>query len=180
MVEVPCTVSVSGVGGKYACTISNGVGCLSPIPVLNGVNCPLSIPNTGQTCASGSGTNSWWLEFVPPVSNYNVNIGTVLCADGRFQGSCTDGGGKLECPVKEDACTNPAPIYDGSFCLFPGTASSAIPNNAIVSDASASGYTGSFPVWGIALIISGCVVVVIVLVITIAVIRRKRSAEEIV
>jgi len=164
----------SGTSGKYKCSVTDGKGCLRPVPQLDGANCPLSIPNPGNTCASGSGTNSWWVEFVPPTSTYDYNLASVLCSDGRYQ-SCADGSGKLNCGIKEAACTNPVPIYDGSYCPFPGTTISAL-----MSDANSVSSTDSLPVWGIAIIVAGCVLVVIVLVITVAVIRRRRSTQEIV
>jgi hypothetical protein len=177
---IPCTVATSGTSGKYTCPITDSKSCLKPTPVIDGTKCPLSISNPGGNCASGSGTNSWWIEYVPPTgtTGYNVALGSVLCADGRFQ-SCSDGYGKLNCAIKENACSNPVPVYDGAYCQFPG--STAIPQLALISDSYAeSNDNVSMPVWGIALIIAGCVVVVIVLMITVAVIRKRRTTQEIV
>jgi hypothetical protein len=174
----PCTVVTSGTSGKYKCSVTDGKGCLRPVPQLDGANCPLSIvnPGTGKNCASGSGTNpnGWWIEFVPPTTSYSSNLASLICSDGRYQ-SCVDGSGKVNCEIKEAACTNPVPIYDGTYCPFPGT---TIP--ALISDANSVSSTDSLPVWGIAFIVAGCVLVVIVLVITVAVIRRRRLTQEIV
>jgi hypothetical protein len=168
---VACTVVTSGTNGKYKCPVTDSKACLKPAAQINGVKYTFSIPNP-STCASGSGTNSWWVEFVPPISTYSATLGSVLCADGRWQ-SCVDGSGKLNCAIKENSCSNPVPIYDGSYCPFPGT---TIP--AITSDADTAASNDSLPVWGIALIAVGCVVFVVVLIAVIVI--RGRQTQEIV
>jgi len=170
---VACTVVNSGSNGKYSCPVKDSKSCINPIPQLDGVKCPLTIPNNGKTCTAGT-INDWWVEFVSPVgtSGYNVNLASVKCADGRIQ-TCADGYGKLNCAIKESTCKSPIPIYDGSYCPFPGT-------TAVVSDGDSLTSTGQFPVWAIGTIVAGCIVVIIVVVITVTAIRKRRQTQEIV
>jgi hypothetical protein len=168
---IPCTAVNTGNNGKYTCSVTDSKSCINPIPQINGAECRITIPNSGKTCASGN-TNPWWVEFVPPVTTgLNVNLASVKCSDGRIQ-SCADGGGKLNCPIKENPCSNPIPIYDGSYCPFPAS--------ALVSDGDSLTSTNQFPVWAIGIIAAGCFVVIIVVVITITAIRKRRQTQEIV
>jgi hypothetical protein len=155
---ISCTWS----GTKYQCSSSTAV-CASPVPLINGASCPLTRGTAVQSCSNnGVNINTYWVEYIPPITQYDATLATVYCADGRYIG-CVADGTKVQCNPTT-ACSSPLPIYNGSPCPFP---------SSVLADGSAESITQMSPVIiGVAV---GCTLLVVLIIIGVVVFLKKRQ-----
>jgi len=157
---------------KYQCASSSAV-CASPVPLINGVNCPLTLGSAAQSCsANGVTINNYWVEYLPPITNYSPTLATVNCADGRYI-SCVADGTKVQCNPGSSACLTPLPIYNGSPCPFPAS---------ILSDGSAVADTqeGMSPSVIIGLAVGFTLLAVLIIIGVFVFYKKRQSVSEVI
>jgi hypothetical protein len=148
--------------------VITSAGAIAPPP-------PPPPPGT-LSCGTSTGTNDYYVEFVPPtsVSSPSTATGTVYCQDaptGTYTCSWYAAGSKFQCSPGSNECNDPLPYINGQPCPFPGEA-------ATVADATATSDGSSLDVPEIAGIVGGFVVLVVLVVIVIVIIVKKKKTEE--
>jgi len=148
---------------KYQCTVSS---CSSPVPYVNGSPCSIVLGATSQSCGvpPASGTNSWWVEFTPPGTGWQIGLTSVRC-DTRYYSCGSNYGTKVGCQIADSPCANPIPYYNNSPCPFP----SSLVGDGIASSSS-SGSVSTGGIIGISVTIA-----ILTLLIVVAIVIKRRS-----
>jgi len=162
---ISCTLA----SPKYQCS-SPGSVCSSPVPLVNGQSCPLTLGTASQTCSGAGMTIAPYLvDYVPP-SGYSINLATVQCDGGSSYYPCVVNGSFVSCAIQTNPCNSPLPIYNGSPCTWSGVTNDA--QDSLASDPSNSMLsTGEL----VGIVIAALVIIGIIIA-AVVYVRAKRRA----